>query len=257
MHSFTAVIAASALLSAVSGAPHFVRSNTCGSAPTGTSTSNQPLKQLTTCQTAADCQTQCDANTSCQSFCFGLIDNVIQCKLYSVSAASIPKQSSTNLVAYDKACSAVPSVVPTASNPTGKQVDSSSSSSGSKTTEQQGKESQKADSSKTTEQQATESKVTQKVNKKSTTNKQTSANTCGSKPAANTSNQPISTPTVSSEDACKTKCQADSSCKSFTCGEVNNQFVCKLYNVEASKIPAPTTTAQKSALKAYDVGCSM
>lgn len=45
-----------------------------------------------------------------------MVDNVDKCMLFSVAAASVPKQSSTNLVAFDKACTSVPAVVPTSSN---------------------------------------------------------------------------------------------------------------------------------------------
>lgn len=291
MYFSTAVIAAFAA-TYVSASPLMARGNTCGATPAGSS-SNQPISQPSGIQTSASCQTQCESNSSCKSFCFGMVDNIIQCKLYSCAASAVPQQSSTNLVVYDKACSAVPSVVPTSSNPTGKKVDSSNS--GSKTNEQQAQESKEAEASKTSGQKATESKQadssktsgqkateskeaqtsndsnsysTQKQASTSNSQKETSktngqkqssssASTCGTKPSASTNNQPISAPSVTSEDACKAKCQANSSCKSFTCGKVDNAMVCKLYAVAAAQVPAPSSTAQKNALKAYDVGCSI
>ena len=72
---------------------------------------------LTLAATASDCATQCRGNTSCLSFLFGLVDGVDKCILYSVPASSLPPQ--TNLVAYDIACTSIPSVVPTAANPGG------------------------------------------------------------------------------------------------------------------------------------------
>lgn len=117
MYSFTTILAASTLLATISASPIQQRS-TCGRAPAGNG--NQvPLSQPSGITTAQACQTQCDANTTCQSFVFGMVNNADQCILYSVPASSIPKQSRTNLVAYDKACTSVPAVVPTAANPTG------------------------------------------------------------------------------------------------------------------------------------------
>ncbi|OBT53492.1 hypothetical protein VE04_07107 [Pseudogymnoascus sp. 24MN13] len=118
MHSFTTVlITASALLATVSSSPLQLRS-TCGGAPTGNG-SQQPLSQPSGITTAKACQANCTANASCQSFVFGMVNNAVKCILYSVPAASVPKQSSSNLIAYDKSCGSVPAVVPTASNPTG------------------------------------------------------------------------------------------------------------------------------------------
>ncbi|KFZ17875.1 hypothetical protein V501_01494 [Pseudogymnoascus sp. VKM F-4519 (FW-2642)] len=118
MHSFTTVlITASALLATVSSSPLQLRS-TCGGAPTGNG-SQQPLSQPSGITTAKACQANCTANASCQSFVFGMVNNAVKCILYSVPAASVPKQSSSNLIAYDKSCGSVTAVVPTASNPTG------------------------------------------------------------------------------------------------------------------------------------------
>ncbi|KAF2026273.1 hypothetical protein EK21DRAFT_92518 [Setomelanomma holmii] len=334
MHSFTAIVAASALLSAVSGAPLSVRSNTCGAAPAGSNTNNQPIEQPTGIKTANDCLAKCNAESKCQAFIFGLVDNAIKCELFSVPAASIPRQSSTNFVAYDKACPSVPSVIPTISNPTGKGQDNTQQQSGSENTKQSGSDNTQKQSSNTptihqkttnnndqANQDAEPAKVSRAPAKdqqptptptpakqeqaqqpakeqiqqptptptpakqaqqpakeqiqqptptptpakqaqqpaKEQTQKQTTsdANTCGSKPAGSGSSQPISQPTVDSVDACKVKCQAVNSCKSFTFGAVDNKKVCKLFNVAASSIPAPSDAAQKQAFVAYDVGCSI
>ncbi|KAE9373320.1 hypothetical protein N431DRAFT_308179, partial [Stipitochalara longipes BDJ] len=119
MHSFTSIIAASALIAGVSASPIKLAARaTCGSAPAG-SGSQTPLSQPTGVTTASACQAQCEANASCLSFVFGMVNNADECMLYSVAAASVPKQSSTNLVVYDKACTSVPAIVPTTSNPSG------------------------------------------------------------------------------------------------------------------------------------------
>jgi hypothetical protein len=117
MQTFTTIVAASALLATVSGAP-IKATDTCGSAPAG-SGSQKPISQPTGITTAALCQAQCEADNTCLSFLFGLVNNVDECMLFSVAADLIPKQSSANLIAYDKACTSVPAVVPTAKNPTG------------------------------------------------------------------------------------------------------------------------------------------
>ncbi|KAJ4332639.1 hypothetical protein N0V95_009613 [Ascochyta clinopodiicola] len=266
MYFSTAVIAAFAA-AYVSASPLMVRGNTCGAAPAGSNTNNQPILQPSGIQTSATCQSQCEANSSCKSFCFGLVDNTIECKLYSCVASAVPTQSSTNLVVYDKGCSAVPSVVPTSSNPTGKKIDNSQSNTsfGSKTSEQKATESEQIQASNDNygSQKQTEQSSKQEATYKESTQKQssskisTSANTCGTKPSASTTNKPILAPSVISEDACKAKCQANSTCKSFTCGEVDSKVLCNLYSVAAAQVPAPTNAAQKNALKAYDIGCSV
>ncbi|KAL2005195.1 hypothetical protein VTN00DRAFT_3045 [Thermoascus crustaceus] len=115
MHS-TALTTAVALLAAVSGAA--AAPNTCGAAPAGAA--NAPvLQQPADIQTAEACRAACNANPSCKSFLFGL-DTAIQCKLFGVEASAIPKQESANLLAYDKACTSVPSVKPAAENPAGR-----------------------------------------------------------------------------------------------------------------------------------------
>jgi hypothetical protein len=120
MPSFTNIIAASAFLAAtVSASPiQLTARDTCGAAPAGPG-SQAPLAQPTGITTAALCQAQCEANNSCQSFVFGMVNNVVDCILYSVPAANVPPQSSVNLVVFDKACTSVPAVVPTVANPTG------------------------------------------------------------------------------------------------------------------------------------------
>lgn len=254
MHSFTAVFAASALLATASGSPLYSRDNTCGVTPTVSNTQNtQPLSQPSGIQTAADCQTQCNARSDCQSFIFGLVDNTNQCMLYSIDAASIPKQSSTNLVAYSKACSAVPSVVPTQANPTGKATGSSQQAA----SDQQTSSNTTPDSTGQTQQSNGKLQQRQQQTSKTPASASTKAQTCGSKPAGSTSTQPIATPSATSIDLCKAQCQANSSCKSFTFGTVNNVPACQLYSSAASAIPAPSTTAQKNAFVAYDVGCSI
>jgi hypothetical protein len=179
------------------GAAHkFAARDTCGSAPSG-SGSQTPLSQPSGITTAAACQAQCDENTSCLSFIFGMVNNVDACMLYSVAASAIPTQGSTNLVAYDKACSSVPSVVPTASNPQGLASGSSSGSSGST-----GNTGNTGSTGSTGSTKGSQHKVR--------------SDTCGGAPTGPSNNaSPIATPSnVGSAAACKTQCETDSSCKS-------------------------------------------
>lgn len=116
MHS-TTLTTAVALLAAVSGAA--AAPNTCGATPAGAG--NAPvLQQPSGIQTAEACRAACNANPSCKSLLFGLVDSAIQCQLFGVEASAIPRQESANLLAYDKACASVPTVKPTADNPTGR-----------------------------------------------------------------------------------------------------------------------------------------
>jgi len=128
-----------------------------------------------------------------------MVNNVDECMLYAVAASAIPTQASPNLVCYDKACTSVPTVVPTTANPQGLATGSSSSGSTGNTgstgsTGNTGSSNQGA--------------APAQGHKR--------ANTCGAAPTgpANSAD-PISTPSnIDNAAACKTQCQADSSCKS-------------------------------------------
>ncbi|KAE9373321.1 hypothetical protein N431DRAFT_338174 [Stipitochalara longipes BDJ] len=164
-----------------------------------------------------------------------MANNADECMLYSVAASAIPTQTSTNLVAYDKACASVPTVIPTTTNPQGLATGSSSSS-GTGNTGSTGSSTQGA--------------APAQGHKR--------ANTCGAAPTGPTNNaSPISTPSnIDSAAACKTQCQADSSCKSFEFGTITSggSPVCKLFSVAAASVPAP---ANGQSLVVYDVGCSI
>ena len=220
MHSFTtALIAASAFSAAVSGSPLQARA-TCGSAPAG-SGSQQPLSQPTGINTAQACQAQCNANGSCQSFVFGMVDNAVKCMLFSVPAASVPKQA-TNLVAFDKACTSVPAVVPTTANPTGvAQGSQGGAQGGAKGGAQSPRLAIRA--------------------------------TCGSAPAGTGSQTPLSQPAgITTAANCQAQCNGNPSCQSFVFGMVDNANKCMLFSVAASAVPK-----QSSAnLVTFDKACT-
>jgi hypothetical protein len=217
MQFFTAIIASSALIATTSASPIKLAARaTCGSAPAG-SGSQKPLSQPTGITTAAACQANCEANTSCLSFVFGMVNNADECMLYSVAAASVPKQSSTNLIVYDKACTSVPAVVPTASNPTGSNAGSNAGSNN------------------------------------GANHKLSVRATCGSAPSGSGSQTPLSQPTgITTASACQAQCDANSGCLSFIFGMVDNADQCMLYSVAASALPKQTSTN----LVAYDKACT-
>ncbi|PMD53811.1 uncharacterized protein K444DRAFT_699337 [Hyaloscypha bicolor E] len=116
MPSFTSIVfAIAAALSVATSSPLAAR-DICGAPPTGTA-AQTPLAEPADITTAALCLAQCQAHTGCECFLFGFVNNVYTCELFSVPASAIPP--AIDLVAYDIDCSNVPTVVPTASNPTG------------------------------------------------------------------------------------------------------------------------------------------
>ncbi len=208
MKSFTSIITAAALIAGIAAAPLKIRDN-CGSAPSASGTQT-PLSQPSGISTASACQAQCEANTSCESFVFGMVNNVDECILYSVAASSVPTQSSTNLVAYDKACSSVPSVVPTTSNPTGASTSGSNTSNTGSTTSNTGSTTSNTGS------------TTSNTGSDSTSNSNSPAqggqqkrDICGAAPTGPSGNaNPITQQNVESLTDCKALAESDPSCKS-------------------------------------------
>jgi hypothetical protein len=237
MQAFITLVATFATLGAVSGSPitHLLPRDTCGSTPTA-SGSQAPIQQSTDMKTASACQTACNADGQCQSFVFGMVDNTIKCILFSVPASQVPAQSSQNLVAFDKACTSVPTVTPTSSNPTG----ASSGQGSNSNNNQQGQQGQQT-------QQGGNNPAGQKLAVR---------DTCGATPAGTNSNQAaLSEPAnIDSAADCLEKCKDDSNCKSFEFGPENGANVCRLFSVAASNVPAPTNG---QSFQVYDAGCSV
>jgi hypothetical protein len=242
MHSFTStILLAGGLLSLASAAavPLQVRS-TCGSVPKGTG-AQTPLSQPTGITTANACQASCEANNSCLSFVFGMVNNDVECMLFSVAAADVPAQSSQNLIVFDKACTDVPKVVPTTSNPTGANTGSTSGTG------------------------ATTPKTATNAGSGSTTNgvkpaghKLAVRSQCGGAPTGPSSNNvaPISTPAnINTMAACQAACKENTSCKSceFGTAAANGPKLCHLFSVPAAQLPAP---GNGQSFVVYDVGCS-
>ena len=202
MHSSTSYAILASL--AVSGlAAPLAGRDVCGAAPTG-ATSQPILAAPTGIQTAALCLAQCDANSSCESFIFGLVDGVIECKLFACAAANIPKQSSPNLIAYGKACPSIPAVVPTASNPTGVNVNQASNPSNSQPSNNQSGNKQTG---------KTQSGNNQSGNSQPKTTRAAS-NICGQTPSGSGSPTPLQTlQNIDSLAACLAKAKAQSGCE--------------------------------------------
>ena len=128
-----------------------------------------------------------------------MVDNDIKCLLYPCAASAIPTQSSANLIAYDKACASVPTVTPTAENPTGVNT-------------------QTGDNTKTGDNTQTGAKTGGDSNPGKTTTpargELVARNTCGGAPSGPANAQPISAPAgVNTLPDCKAKCSADPSCE--------------------------------------------
>ena len=171
------------------------RDQVCGKVPSGSNTQQPVLSQPSGPQNAAACQSDCDANSSCLSFLFGMVDNTIECKLYACAASEIPPPPSTNLIAYDKACAAVPTVTPTAANPTG-----ANTATGANTGANTGSKSN------------TNEKTTQAGNHQK--RGLVARDTCGGAPTGPSNAQPISVPAgTDTLPECKAKCIADPSCE--------------------------------------------
>ena len=207
MHPSTILLAASSFISLSSCLPLdqllSARDQICGKAPSGSNTQQAVLSQPSGPQNAATCQSDCDANSACLSFLFGMVDNNIKCTLYACTASDIPPPPSTNLIAYDKACASVPTVTPTAENPTGVNT-------------------QTGDNTKTGDNTQTGAKSGGETNTGKTTtpagNHQrrelVARDTCGGAPSGPATAQPISTPAgINTIPDCKAKCSADPSCK--------------------------------------------
>ena len=207
MHPSTILIAASSFISLSSCLPLdqllSARDQVCGKAPSGSNTQQAVLSQPSGPQNAAACQTACDANSSCLSFLFGMVDSDIKCLLYACAASAIPPPSSPDLIAYDKACTSVPTVTPTTQNPTGVNTDNNANTKTNANTENNANTNNKANPGG-----ATKSTGTQQ------TRGLVARDTCGGAPAGPSGAQPISAPAgIDTLADCKAKCAADPSCE--------------------------------------------
>lgn len=107
MYSLTTLLTASALLSGAVSTPLVARGNTCGAAPSANNY-NQPMSQPWGMKTPTDCKSECNNKWGCNSYCVGMSNNQVQCKLYSCSASEIPTQSGDYYMSWDKSCPDVP-----------------------------------------------------------------------------------------------------------------------------------------------------
>jgi hypothetical protein len=217
MQYIIATLTTLALFSPTSASPITLFSRaTCGTSPAGTGSAT-PISQPTNIQTAQACQTLCTANTDCQSFVFGMVDTTIKCLLFSSPASQVPSQGSTNLIAFDKACTSVPTVKPTTADPTGANTSNTNTKGQGGATSPTGQ--QKRD-------------------------------TCAAAPAgSNKDTTPLSQLTgIESIADCKKRCQVNTGCKSF----IFAANECELFSVSASAVPAPTSG---QSAQVFDVGC--
>ncbi|KIM95760.1 hypothetical protein OIDMADRAFT_33843 [Oidiodendron maius Zn] len=207
MPSFTSTMAIMAALSVASASPLAAR-DICGVAPTGTA-SHTPLAQPADINTAALCVAQCSAYSGCECVLFGFVNNVYTCELFSVPASSIPPI--TDLVAYDIGCTNVPSIIPTASNPTGVQQPTDNVGTGASNANPVSSNSGAKKSSAPTAGNPTGVKQT----RQNIVTGATHANPQNGIPAAGQA--PLATiPKIGSLDACLAACKGNPACISYT-----------------------------------------
>ncbi|KAF4773975.1 hypothetical protein HER10_EVM0007314 [Colletotrichum scovillei] len=196
-----------AFAAAAQAGPLAIR-DVCNSAPSGPTTANVEPRSQPAAATADACQKLCEADSGCQSFVFGLPPSGTTplCYLYAVPASQVPKQSNTNLMVFDKACTSVPTVAPTQTN---------------------------------------------------TGQPKKRANVCGAAPAGPATSSPtplLSREDITTQDACLALCKQTTGCQAIEFGKpsANEPVQCRLFNVPASSLPAPTNG---QTFVAFDIGC--
>ena len=221
MQSLTVLLAGLSGLALTNATPLIAR-NVCGAAPSGP-TGATPLAEPSGITTPAACQAACTADASCEAFVCGFVASAPVCRLYAVPASSIPPQSSSNLLAYDLACTSVPTGTLTASNPNGAST--------------------VADTGADAQSEATLTNASPLVTR----------DICGSAPSGPTGATPLAEPSdITTPAACQAACEAYTSCEAFVCGFTTSAPVCILYSVPASSVPPQSS----SNLLAYDLACS-
>jgi hypothetical protein len=229
MQSLTMLLAGLSGLALTNAAPLTAR-EACGVAPSGP-TGAAPLAQPSGITTPAACEAACKADTSCEAFVCGYVTSAPVCILYAVPASSIPPQSNSNLLAYDLACTSVPTGTLSASDPTG-------ANTGAGTGANTG-----ANAGASTQSGAALINASPLVTR----------DVCGSAPSGPTGATPLAQPSgITTPAACEAACKADTSCEAFVCGYVTSAPVCILYAVPASSIPPQSN----SNLLAYDLACT-
>ncbi|KFY92082.1 hypothetical protein V500_04327 [Pseudogymnoascus sp. VKM F-4518 (FW-2643)] len=165
--------------------------------------------------------------------------------LYSVLAAQVPTQSSPDLIVFSKACTSVPNVVPTASNPMGEKPNSNSRT---------------GSNGATGSGNGNPNSGTATLGASAGSRKLVVRNQCGVAPTGPSNNNvaPISTPVnIDTLPACLAACKVAPSCQSFKFGSTtapNGLRPCRLFDVPASTVPAPV---KGQNFVVYDVACSV
>ncbi|KAG7038761.1 hypothetical protein JMJ77_0009992 [Colletotrichum scovillei] len=224
-----------AFAAAAQAGPLAIR-DVCNSAPSGPTTANVEPRSQPAAATADACQKLCEADSGCQSFVFGLPPSGTTplCYLYAVPASQVPKQSNTNLMVFDKACTSVPTVAPTQTN-TGANNGNTGSNTGTNT----GNTNTGSNNNNNGEQPKKR------------------ANVCGAAPAGPATSSPtplLSREDITTQDACLALCKQTTGCQAIEFGKpsANEPVQCRLFNVPASSLPAPTNG---QTFVAFDIGC--
>ncbi|GKT66438.1 hypothetical protein ColTof4_03929 [Colletotrichum tofieldiae] len=232
MQSFT-IATILALAAAAQAGPLAIR-DVCNSAPSGPTTADVNPRSQPAAATAEACQKLCEADSGCQSFLFGLpaSGTTPQCQLYAVPASQVPKQSNTNLMVFDKACSSVPTTAPTQNNA------GNNGNKGNTGNNQNGQNGQ-----------------TNNDNNSQQPKKR--ANVCGAAPAGPATSSPnplVTREDITTQDACLALCKQTTGCQAIEFGKpaTNEPVQCRLFSTPASNLPAPT---DGQSVVTFDVGC--
>ncbi|KAK2757422.1 hypothetical protein CKAH01_05679 [Colletotrichum kahawae] len=214
---------------AAAQASPLARRDQCNTAPSAAANADIAPFSQPTAATADACQKLCEADASCQAFVFGLpaSGNTPLCYLYNVPAAQIPTQSNANLKVFDKACTGVPTTAPT-------QADNGSSNNGAATNN--------GDANTNNGQNQDQPKK---------------RNVCGAAPTGPATSSPtplLTREDITTQDACLALCKQTSGCQAVEFGKpsANEPVQCRLFNVPASQLPAPT---DGQTFVAFDTAC--
>ncbi|KAF6829602.1 hypothetical protein CMUS01_08090 [Colletotrichum musicola] len=223
-----------AIAAAVQASPLAIRANTCNSAPAGPVNADVQPRSQPAAANADACQKLCEADAGCQSFVFGLPPSGTTplCYLYAVPAAQVPSQSNSNLKVFDKACTGVPTAVPTPTNNNGAGANTGNNNNNGQNNGQNGNNGQQQQQPK-------------------------KRNVCGAAPTGPATNNPTplqSRQDITTQDACLQLCKQTTGCQAIEFGKpsANEPVQCRLFNVPAAQLPPP---ANGQTFVAFDIGC--
>ncbi|KAF4868714.1 hypothetical protein CGCSCA1_v012201 [Colletotrichum siamense] len=227
-----------AFAAAAQAGPLAIRANTCNSAPAGPVNADVQPRSQPAAANADACQKLCEADSGCQSFVFGLppTGTTPLCYLYAVPAAQVPPQSNSNLMVFDKACTGVPTAAPTQNNNNGAGNNNNNG------------QANNNNGQATNNGQTGNNGQTEQPKKR---------NVCGAAPTGPATSAPnplVTRSDIATQDACLALCKQTSGCQAVEFGKpsANEPVQCRLFNVPAAQLPAPTNG---QTFVAFDTAC--